>query len=99
VHGIVANPAFLCRRGPIWPQQGGQLQSQSSASLLDIFVQCDRPLRASSRPRKISKRFPIHTPAFVPAPGSVLWQQLRFLTSFVRDAGDGTLDDATPLEA
>jgi len=68
----------------------GRQQSQSSASLLGIFVQRDRP-------RKISKLFPTIAPALVPAPGSVLGPQLRFLTSFVRD--DGILDDAHPLAA
>ncbi|TVU34354.1 hypothetical protein EJB05_16186, partial [Eragrostis curvula] len=83
-HRLVADPAFLRRR--IWPEGG--------RSLLGFFVQ--RHHLSVNTMRKVTKHFPTRAPALVPAPGSVLGPERRFLTSFVRD-DIGLLDQAKPL--
>jgi hypothetical protein len=82
---LMADPAFLLHRA--WPEGG-------RSSLLGFFVQRNQ-LSVTAR-RKMTKLFPTRAQAFVPAPGSVLGPERRFLTSFVRD-DHAFLDQAKPL--
>ncbi|CAO2189360.1 unnamed protein product [Urochloa humidicola] len=88
---LIADPAFLHRRR-LEPSGA----SAQEPSLLGFFVQRHR-ISTSSR-RKLTTHFPTRAPALVPATGSPLGPERRFLTSFVRDDG-GILDDAKPLAA
>lgn len=86
-HHLLGDPGFLGRRA--WPDG-------NRPSPLGFFVQRNRT--SSSSRRKISRLFPTRAPAFVPAPGSHLGPERRFLTSFICD-DEGLLDDAKPLVA